>query len=360
VRDFETIHWEGDLSGNCVIIDQTKLPETFIEIDLNTAKDVWEAIKVLAVRGAPAIGVAAAYGMVLGLREAGDSDSFLEDLKKVKDYLDSSRPTAVNLSWATAEMLETGTGFFAGNKDLKACREALLLKAREIHEDDVRRCDAIGENGADLVPEGGVCLTHCNAGALATAGAGTALSVFYAAQKQGKKFEVYADETRPLLQGGRLTAWELNKSGIDVTVICDNMAGFLMSRKKVDLVVVGSDRIAANGDIANKIGTYTLALMAREHGVPFYVAAPLSTFDFSLKEGSEIPIEMRDRDEIALSQGKKSVGDGISVWNPAFDVTPAALIEGIITEEGILRKGSNSDFSDSIREVYGKLKGLKI
>lgn len=359
MRGFQTIHWEGDLSGKCVIIDQTKLPETFIEIDLLTAKDAWDAIKVLAVRGAPAIGVAAAYGVVLGMRSEGDSDSFLADLRKVKDYLDSSRPTAVNLSWATTEMLKTGESFYAENKDLQACREALLAKAREIHEDDVARCDAIGESGADLVPEGGVCLTHCNAGALATAGAGTALSVFYSAQKQGKKFRVYADETRPLLQGGRLTAWELNKSGIDVTVICDNMAGFLMSREKVDLVVVGSDRIAANGDIANKIGTYALALMAREHGVPFYVAAPLSTFDLSLSEGSQIPIEMRERDEIAMSHGKVLVGEGISVWNPAFDVTPASLIAGIITEHGILEKGSQADFSEAIKEVYAKVQGAK-
>jgi len=356
VRDFKTIRWEGDVDGQCVIIDQTKLPEDFIEINLNTAKDAWQAIKVLAVRGAPAIGVAAAYGMLLGVRKLKEISSFIAELNKTKDYLDSSRPTAVNLSWATTEMLKIGEAVAQTTQDVDLCHKTLLEKAREIQSDDERRCVAIGQHGADLVPENGLCLTHCNAGALATAGAGTALSVFYAAQEQGKSFKVYADETRPLLQGGRLTAWELNKSGIDVTVICDSMAGFLMSQKKLDLIVVGSDRIAANGDIANKIGTYSVAVLAKEHNVPFYVAAPFSTFDMSLENGSQIPIEERMREEISTSNGKITVGKEVNVWNPAFDVTPAVYIEGIITEEGILRKNGHEDFVVSIKKLSEKLK----
>jgi methylthioribose-1-phosphate isomerase len=346
--NFETLRWEGGANGHCVILDQTKLPAQFEEMHIETAEEMWQAILQLSVRGAPAIGVAAAYGMVLGLARSKDGD-LLKELERLRRYLDSSRPTAVNLSWATNEICLAAREAHQSGQDVL---QTIFEKACQIHEDDKNRCRKIGEFGADLVPEGGLCLTHCNAGALATGGRGTALSVFYEAHEQGKKFRVFADETRPLLQGSRLTAWELSMRGLDVTVICDSMAGFLMQRQQVDLVVVGADRIAANGDTANKIGTYSLALLAREHQVPFYVAAPLSTFDFSLESGSEIPIEERQEEEIKKAFGFLTAPEKVSVWNPAFDVTPFSLIWGFITEKGLIRPSKEKGYVSCLKQGF--------
>ncbi|MBE7557699.1 S-methyl-5-thioribose-1-phosphate isomerase [bacterium] len=292
-------------------------------------KEVWDAIKRLAVRGAPAIGVAAAYGVVLGvMQEEGRRRPDAALVKEVCDYLATSRPTAVNLFWALNRMRAVS----APRGDWKA---ALLAEARSIEAEDQEVCRRIGQHGAKLLSSGDVVLTHCNAGALATAGMGTALAVVYAAVAEGKQITVYADETRPLLQGSRLTAWELSRSGVPVTVICDNVAASVMRDKGVSLVITGADRIAANGDAANKIGTYGLAILAREHGIPFYVAAPTSTLDLSLAHGGLIPIEEREALEVSHGLGRRTAPPGVAIYNPAFDVTPARYITGIITEHGI-------------------------
>jgi methylthioribose-1-phosphate isomerase len=331
-----TLQWIGDLPGALRLIDQTKLPAEFIEIDCHTVQEVWDAIKRLSVRGAPAIGVSAAYGTVIGLQSTDFADraSFNKKLGEVTDHLAASRPTAVNLFWALDRLRNVA----AANPDLEpsGMLERLLAEARAIDQEDRDMCTRIGEFGAQLMPKSGGVLTHCNAGGLATAGDGTALSVIFAAANAGHDLHVFADETRPLLQGARLTAWECQQRNVPVTVICDSMAALVMREKKVQAVITGADRIAANGDAANKIGTYSVAMLARAHGVPFYIAAPSSTFDMSLKSGNEIPIEERDRSEIAHSFGHQTVPDGVDVWNPAFDVTPAELIAAIVTERGII------------------------
>jgi methylthioribose-1-phosphate isomerase len=344
----KTQSWIGELPGKLRMIDQTRLPEEFVEIDCETVQQVWDAIKRLSVRGAPAIGVSAAYAIVIGLQgETGRSRADFDlKLTEVKDYLASSRPTAVNLFWA----LERMRGVAASMQDASPATvvERLLQEARAIEHEDREMCAAIGRHGAPLMPDDGGVLTHCNAGGLATAGDGTALSVLFAAVAAGKTIHVFADETRPLLQGARLTSWECQQRDVPVTVICDSMAAMVMREKKVSAVVTGADRIAANGDAANKIGTYSVAVLAKAHGVPFYVAAPSSTFDMSLASGELIPIEERARNEISHGFGKQTVPDGVDVWNPAFDVTPAELIAGIITERGVIAPVNTSSVAAMI------------
>jgi methylthioribose-1-phosphate isomerase len=333
-RSCRTIDWAGGLDGAVEMIDQTLLPG---ELKILTCRDIetlWEAIRSLRVRGAPAIGIAAAMGVVLGVRNAADRDEFFENLAKSCDYLASSRPTAVNLFWALDRMKRRAEGL--RDSGLQELRSTMLAEARAIRDEDAAICRAIGAAGQHLIREGATVLTHCNAGGLATAEYGTALAVMYAAHDRGRRFSVFADETRPLLQGARLTAWELAQAGIEVTVICDNMAAHVMRDRRVDLVVVGADRIAANGDTANKIGTYGVAVLANAHGIPFYVAAPRSTFDRSIPNGKAIPIEERAREEIARGFGVTTVPEGVRCYNPAFDVTPAALITGLITERGVV------------------------
>ena len=344
----QTVRWAGGLDGHIQIIDQTLLPTEFKVLALQTAEQVWEAIKVLRVRGAPAIGVAAGMGLVLGIRSApDDEDEVLERLAKTADYLATSRPTAVNLFWAL-ERMKRAAGEHRGEGGA-AIKAALLAEAKAIRDEDARMCRTIGQAGQHLITEGCGVLTHCNAGGLATAEYGTALAPMYRAHELGRKFRVYADETRPLLQGARLTMWELGQAGIDATLICDNMAAVVMREGKVDLVIVGADRIAAGGDVANKIGTYGVAVLAKHHGIPFYVAAPSSTFDLSLASGDEIPIEERSSDEITHGFGRQTAPDGCKVYSPAFDVTPAELIAGIITERGLIEKPTR----ERIAEVLG-------
>jgi methylthioribose-1-phosphate isomerase len=331
---FDTLRWCRQ-KKRLRLIDQRKLPQKFTLFDCYKHKEVAHAIKDLVVRGAPAIGVAAGYGMALAAKEYGNlkGDRFFRKLDLASKILASTRPTAVNLFWA----LDRQKRIVKQNQAKTPAEifKLLLEEAFEIHEEDRRMCLAIGENGSRLIPQKATILTHCNAGALATGGIGTALGVIYTAAAEGKELKVFADETRPVLQGARLTAWELRKQGIDTTLICDNMAGSLLRSGAVDLVIVGADRIAKNLDFANKIGTYPLAVMAKEHQVPFYVAAPTSTFDESLPVGSKIVIEERDPSEV-LQTGKGKVNvRGLKVYNPAFDVTPASLVNAVITEKGI-------------------------
>jgi methylthioribose-1-phosphate isomerase len=345
-----TIAWVGDVDGYVRLIDQTLLPTRFEYKDCHSVEEVWEAIRALRVRGAPAIGVAAAMGVVVGLRGYGDADldAYRRRLREVATYLRTSRPTAVNLFWALDRMERKFQSLGATLPPRQATR-ILLEEALAIEDEDRRMCRAIGEVGAALVGEGQGVLTHCNAGGLATADYGTALAVLFTSAEQGKHFQVFADETRPLLQGARLTAWELQQRGLDVTLICDNMAAQVMKEGRVHLVVVGADRIAANGDTANKIGNYGVALLAQAHGIPFYVAAPSSTFDLSLPDGAAIPIEQRDPREVTHGFGRQTAPEGVKVYNPAFDVTPARLIAGIITEKGLIRPVA----ADAIRRVIG-------
>jgi methylthioribose-1-phosphate isomerase len=333
-----TVRWVGDWeTGYLRLIDQTRLPTEFVEVDCRDVPAVWEAIKSLRVRGAPAIGVAAAYGAVIGARSRGWShqQAVRAALGAATAQLRTSRPTAVNLFWALDRMEAALAS--AQTEDGPTALRRLLDEARSIDEEDRAMCRAIGRHGAALVEPGQGILTHCNAGGLATADYGTALAVIFAAFEQGKRVHVFADETRPLLQGARLTAWELKRRGIPVTLICDNMAAQVMKEGKVEMVVVGADRIAANGDTANKIGTYGVALLAKAHGIPFYVAAPSSTFDLKLKGGSEIPIELRDPREVTHGFGRQTAPEGVDVYNPAFDVTPAELIAAIVTERGVIQ-----------------------
>jgi methylthioribose-1-phosphate isomerase len=335
--DVPTLHWIGGVDGCLRMIDQTLLPSEFKEIDCRTVEAVWEAIKTLRVRGAPAIGVAAAYGVCVGIQTAAgvDEAAWFARLEEVANYLAGSRPTAVNLFWALDRMKRKAISL-RGRMTPAAIAESLLAEAHTVCSEDRAMCRAIGKHGAALLSDGQGVLTHCNAGGLATADYGTALAVIYAAVESGKKIHVYADETRPLLQGARLTAWELHQRGIPVTVICDSMAAVVMREKRVQAVIVGADRIAANGDTANKIGTYGAAIAAAAHGIPFYVAAPSSTFDRSLANGDAIPIEERDAREITHGFGRPTVPDGVAVYNPAFDVTPARLIKAIICERGVI------------------------
>ena len=334
----ETIRWVDGLDGWVELIDQTLLPGELRYVRCDTPEQVWEAIRVLRVRGAPAIGIAAAMGLVLGVRrsQAQASDGLLQDLRQVKGYLAGSRPTAANLFWALDRMERTAVQH--AGLPVSELRQRLLDEALLIAEEDCEVCRRIGQNGAALLQDGDTVLTHCNAGGLATAHYGTALGVIFAATEQGKRIAAYVDETRPLLQGARLTTWELQQAGIPVTLICDNMAGQVMKEGKVQTVIVGADRIAANGDAANKIGTYSVAVLAKEHKIPFYVAAPSSTFDLSLKSGDEIPIEERGADEVTHGFGRRTAPEGCQVYCPAFDVTPAKYIAAIITDRGLIRR----------------------
>jgi len=337
-----TLHWQGDVDGHLVLLDQTRLPGAVVEIQCHTVEDVWQAIKRLAVRGAPAIGCAAAYGVCLSLRDLESHRGLRgspagETVLEACDYLATSRPTAVNLFWALERMRKTAKRAVASSPAELA--ERLLKEAQAIHAEDRDMCAAIGRHGADLLaelPEGSNLLTHCNAGALATGGDGTALSVIFELARRGRRPHVWVDETRPLLQGARLTAWELQQRGVDCTLICDSMAAQVMREGRVQAVVTGADRIAANGDSANKIGTYGVALLARAHEIPFYIAAPTSTIDMSLDSGDKIPIEERPEQEITHGFQIATAPAGVSAYNPAFDVTPASLIEAIITERGTI------------------------
>ncbi|MEM9540037.1 MAG: S-methyl-5-thioribose-1-phosphate isomerase [Cyanobacteria bacterium P01_E01_bin.42] len=328
--------WEGD---RAVLIDQTRLPGEYTTVDIADSATMATAIKTMIVRGAPAIGVAAGYGMYLGAREieSGDRATFLAELEEVAQKLRQTRPTAVNLFWAIARQLETAKATAGSIEEIKA---ALLETAKAIQSDDLQTCQEIGDNGLKVLPktpEKLTLLTHCNAGALATAGYGTALGVVRSVWRDDRLARVYADETRPRLQGGKLTSWECVQEGIPVTVITDNMAAHCMKQGLIHAVVVGADRIAANGDAANKIGTYGLAVIAKAHNVPFFVAAPLSTVDFKLETGAEIPIEERDPKEIYQVGDTRLCPEGVDFYNPAFDVTPASLIKAIITEKGAVK-----------------------
>lgn len=335
-----TIEWEGGLNGRIRLIDQTLLPSELKYVYCEDLKSIWHAIKTLMVRGAPAIGIAAATGVLLGIKDvqAKDAPAFLNELKNATTYLGSSRPTAVNLFWGLARMERVAQK--NRDKSVQEIKEVLLQEALKVQNEDKIICRQIGENGSGFIKEGYGILTHCNAGGLATADYGTALAVLFKANEQGKRIKVYADETRPLLQGARLTTWELMHAGIDVTLICDNMAAYVMKLGKVHCVIVGADRIAANGDTANKIGTYGLSILAREHGIPFYVAAPVSTFDLSIPSGETIPIEERSPEEVTCGFGKRTAPEGVKVFNPAFDVTPAKNIAAIITEKGVIKNPS--------------------
>ncbi|MEX2213362.1 MAG: S-methyl-5-thioribose-1-phosphate isomerase [Phycisphaeraceae bacterium] len=360
MSDLRNIKWTGDAAtGALRLLDQTRLPGEITFIDCRDVPAVWDAIKRLVVRGAPAIGVAAAYGCVVAVQPDGDRAAHL---KRAAEYLATSRPTAVNLFWALQRM-----------QRVQPCTpEAMLAEAKRIHEEDAAMCRAIGEHGLRWLLEratgrtkpnrtqdlglrtqdsGLRLLTHCNAGALATGGIGTATAPMYLAHQQGLPIAVYADETRPLLQGARLTAFELAAAGVDVTLICDGMAAQVMREGRVDCVITGADRIASNGDAANKIGTYNLAVLAKHHGIPFVVAAPSSTFDMSLADGSAIPIELRASDEITHGFGKRTAPDlpNLKTYNPAFDVTPHELIAAIITEKGVIEPVN----SENVRRVLG-------
>jgi len=347
----QAVKWIGDVDGFLELIDQRRLPAEFVKLQSRNVEQLYEAIKTLAVRGAPAIGVSAAYGLVLALQKVPTDSSVrkgLDVLTRACEHLASSRPTAANLFWALDRVQKSADKFITAqpNATLQQLREVVLAEANAIYQEDVDMCRQIGQNGERFIKQGSGILTHCNAGALATAGQGTALSVMFEAHKKGKKFRVYVDETRPLLQGTRLTAWELTQAGIDVTVICDNTAGWLMKQGKVNVVITGADRIAANGDTANKIGTYSLSILAKQQCIPFYIAAPSSTFDLNVKSGAEIPIEQRLADEVTKFGNKQIAPDGVDVYNPAFDVTDAKNITAIITERGVIE---NLD-ADSIRE----------
>jgi len=331
------------------MIDQRKLPAEEVYVRCKSAGEVARAIKTMVIRGAPAIGVAAAMGIAIGMRrsKATGTQKFAAEFHKICEQMAATRPTAVNLFWAIERMRRVFADAAQAGASVDQIKDRLDAEAQAIHDEDLASCRALGAFGADVVPPEARVLTHCNAGALATAGYGTALGVIRGAVERGKKIAVFADETRPFLQGARLTAWELVRDGIDTTIITDSMTGALMRQGKVDLVVVGADRIAANGDTANKIGTYGVAVLAREHNVPFYVAAPLSTIDLDTPDGDHIPIEERSAREVTHVGGSQLAPDGARVWNPAFDVTPHQLIAGIITERGIFRP----PYSESLRKA---------
>jgi methylthioribose-1-phosphate isomerase len=340
----QTLEWTDN---GVRFIDQTKLPTEETYVTCKTYEQVADAIHSMIVRGAPAIGVAAAMGIALGVRDskAETAAELKQDLDRICDTIGKTRPTAVNLFWAIQRMREKFERLRI--RPLEQIRRELVEEAKRMHAEDIAANRAMGNYGATLLPSSGGVLTHCNAGALATAGYGTALGVIRAAVEQGKRIHVYADETRPFLQGARLTAWELMKDGIPTTVISDNMAGAMMKQGKIGAIVVGADRIAANGDVANKIGTYTVAVLAKENGIPFYVAAPLSTVDMACPDGSKIPIEQRNPMEVSHIAGKQMVPDGVSIENPAFDVTPAKYVSAIVTERGIAR----APYDESLRTL---------
>jgi len=334
--NFKTIE---PLGNRVRILDQRQLPSKVIYHDYDDYRDIIESIKTLEIRGAPAIGIAAAYGVALAAESNVRTD--LPRLKKilvdVGSEIKSARPTAVNLAWAVDRMIQKIQDFDGIGID--EFKRSLWREASVILKEDEEMCASIGRHGAELIKDGDSILTHCNAGALATGGIGTALGVIYTAHNDGKRTRAFADETRPVLQGARLTCWELMQEGIEVTLICDNMAGFLMQQGKINCVIVGADRIARNGDFANKIGTYSVAVLAREHGIPFYVAAPTSTFDNNIKSGLDIPIEERPSDEIVKWGGIETAPQGVKVYSPAFDITPAALVTAYITDRGVSSGG---------------------
>ena len=341
-----TIDWKDDA---IVMIDQRKLPADEVYVSCRTAAEVAKAIKTMVIRGAPAIGVAAAMGIALGMQrsKATGTRQFVTEFQKTCDLMAATRPTAVNLFWAIERMKNVFAEAAQGGCAVDEIKQRLEAAARRIHDEDVESCRTMGAHGAALVPDRARILTHCNAGALATAGYGTALGVVRAAAEQGKRVAVLADETRPFLQGARLTAWELVKDGIETTVITDNMAGAMMRLGNVDLVVVGADRIAANGDVANKVGTYGVAVLAKEHGLPFYVAAPISTIDLNTPDGNRIPIEERSDREVTHVGSSRLTPEGARIRNPAFDVTPSKYVTAIITERGIAR----APYSESLAEL---------
>jgi methylthioribose-1-phosphate isomerase len=340
-----------------VMIDQRKLPAREVYVRCRTAGEVAKAIRSMVIRGAPAIGVAAALGIALGMRKstATGTQKFAAEFYRTCEQMAATRPTAVNLFWAIERMKRVFAAAATAGASVEQIQERLDREAEMIHDEDVASCRAMGAFGAEVVPADAKILTHCNAGALATAGYGTALGVIRGAVEAGKHVTVFADETRPFLQGARLTAWELVRDGIETTVITDNMAGSLMQQGRVNFVVVGADRIAANGDTANKIGTYGVAVLAREHGIPFYVAAPLSTIDLNTADGSRIPIEERSAREVTHVGGTQLAASGARVWNPAFDVTPHQLITGIITERGIFR----APYVESLARAFDRETALR-
>ena len=343
-----TIAWHEE---NIVMVDQRKLPASEIYVTCKSVNDVAKAIKTMVIRGAPAIGVCAAMGLALGAArsKATGTKQFTTEFQRNCDQLAETRPTAVNLFWAIERMKRAFSEGALAGESVDQLKARLRVTADRIHDDDVASCRAIGAHGAALVPQDANILTHCNAGALATAGYGTALGVIRGAVEAGRNVRVLADETRPFLQGARLTAWELIKDGIDTTVITDNMAGSIMRKGDIDLVVVGADRIAANGDTANKIGTYSVAVLAREHGIPFYVAAPWSTIDLSTSDGDAIPIEERNAREVTHVGNNQLAPEGAHIRNPSFDVTPAKYITAIITEKGVYR----APFEESLKSGIG-------
>jgi methylthioribose-1-phosphate isomerase len=339
-----TVEWTD---AGVVFIDQTKLPTEEVYVTCRTYQEVADAIYTMIVRGAPAIGVSAAMGVALGVRDAKAAtlDELRPEFEKICATLAATRPTAVNLFWAIRRMKDKFAAL--ANRPLAEIKQQLIREAQQMHAEDIAACMAMGKNGAVLLPKSGGVLTHCNAGALATCGYGTALGVIRAAVEAGHNINVFADETRPFLQGSRLTAWELMKDGIPTTVISDNMAGVMMQQGKVGAVIVGADRIAANGDVANKIGTYTVAILAKEHGIPFYVAAPWSTVDMETPDGAHIPIEQRSAKEVTHLAGKQIAPDHVRVENPAFDVTPHRYIAAIVTERGVARP----DYAQSLKKM---------
>lgn len=341
-----TIEWQDDV---IVMVDQRKLPGQEIYVRCRTVQEVAKAIRTMIIRGAPAIGVAAAMGIALGVArsKANGTTQLAVEFQKMCDLMGATRPTAVNLFWAITRMKRAFAEGAQAGESPEELAARLQREARAIHDEDVASCRAMGAHGAAVVPDPARVLTHCNAGALATAGYGSALGVVRAAVEMGKKVAVIADETRPFLQGARLTAWELVRDGIETTVITESMAGPLMRQGQIDIVIVGADRIAANGDVANKIGTYTVAVLAREHSIPFYVAAPVSTIDLATPDGAQIPIEERDQREVSHIGSSRLTPEGARIRNPAFDVTPHRFITGIITERGIV----HPPYSETLRAV---------
>ncbi len=334
VEVVSSIDWIDD---HIRIIDQTYLPHREFFLDIFEVGRVWEAIRSLRVRGAPAIGIAAAYGVYLGVKDLPEDgmQPFHTDVERICEYLATARPTAVNLQWALDQMVKTARKM--QGQPVARIKETLLELAKSIHEDDKRVCAAIGQNGQEVIPQNANILTHCNTGSLATGQYGTALSIIYHAHLQKKNIHVWVDETRPLLQGSRLTAWELEKTGVPHHLIADSMAAWVMKEKKIDLIVVGADRVAQNGDTANKIGTYGLAILARHHKIPFYVASPISSIDFGTGSGENIPIEERESDEIRFIGKQQAAPRETPVYNPAFDITPHDLITAFVTEHGLVK-----------------------
>jgi methylthioribose-1-phosphate isomerase len=346
----QSIQWKKD---QLILLDQTLLPEETVFVSLSTIEEVWEAIRYLKVRGAPAIGMAAAYGLYLGVRYSQEENvsALIEDLEKKSDYLATARPTAVNLFWALKRLKERAYQEQKQGSNVEFIKKILLKEALQIQEEDEKVCRKIGEHALTLFQDGMGILTHCNAGSLATAKYGTATAPFYIAKERGWNLKIFADETRPVLQGARLTTWELQQAGIDVTLICDNMAAVVMANLSIQAVIVGTDRVAANGDVANKIGTYTVAILAKAHKLPFYVAAPLSSIDLNTPTGKEIQIEERPEDEIVVGLGKRIAPQGIRVYNPAFDITPYSLVTAFVTEKGIVYPDKAGQYASILQKL---------